>query len=96
MQKKPNIRSIRYSDEVADLIERQAGENFSQKFEMLVTRAFYELPEKEKELARIDAEIQKKRKDLQTMSSKYMKLAAAARDIETRLKYLSQVIPNDL
>lgn len=96
MQKKPNIRSIRYSDEIADMIDRQAGENFSHKFENLVTRAFYELPAAEKELARVNGEIEQRRKELQKLRSQYSRLSAAARDIQVRLDGLSRAIPKDV
>ena len=35
MAQKNNIRSIRFSDELAELIDRQAGDTFTQKFEGL-------------------------------------------------------------
>lgn len=47
---KNNIRSIRFSDDIADMIDRQAGSTFTEKFERLVTRAFWELSAAEKEL----------------------------------------------
>ena len=50
MAKKNNIRSIRFSDEIIEMIESQAGETFTAKFEALVTRCMWELPKKEKEL----------------------------------------------
>ncbi len=37
MATKPNIRSIRFSDELAELIDRQAGNTFTEKFENLVS-----------------------------------------------------------
>lgn len=64
MTRKPNIRSIRFSDELAELIERQAGNTFTEKFEGLIIRCVQELPEKEKELAQIQKQIQKERKRL--------------------------------
>ena len=53
MAQKNNIRSIRFSDELAELIDRQVGRTFTEKFENLVTRCVWELPEKEKELERL-------------------------------------------
>jgi len=35
---KKNIRSIRFSDELADLIDQQVGRNFTEKLENLVIR----------------------------------------------------------
>ena len=51
MAQKNNIRSIRFSDELAELIDRQVGDTFTQKFENLITRCVWELPQKEKQLA---------------------------------------------
>ncbi len=38
MAAKGNIRSIRISDDMAKLIDQQAGRNFTEKWENLVTR----------------------------------------------------------
>lgn len=46
MANKNNIRSIRFSDELAELIDRQVGRTFTEKFENLVTRCVWELPKK--------------------------------------------------
>ena len=59
MAKKNNIRSIRFSDEVAELINQQIGDTFTQKFENLVTKCAWELPEKEKRLQRMEEMIKK-------------------------------------
>ena len=50
MAKKGNIRSMRFSDEILEIIESQPGETFTAKFEHLVTRCIMELPRKEQEL----------------------------------------------
>jgi len=47
MAQKNNIRSIRFSDAMAELIDRQAGRRFTEKFENLITRCVWELPAKE-------------------------------------------------
>ena len=57
MAKKNNIRSIRFSDEMIEMIESQAGDSFTAKFEALVTRCMWELPAKEKELTAIQNRI---------------------------------------
>lgn len=58
--KKNNIRSIRFSDELAELIDRQIGNSFTEKFENLITRCVWELPAREKELQRINQKSGKK------------------------------------
>lgn len=67
---KNNIRSIRMSDRVMEIIEAQAGDNFTAKFEALVMRCMWELPEKEKQLERIGTEIEEKRRELRELSDK--------------------------
>lgn len=64
MAKKGNIRSIRFSDAMIEMIESQAGENFTAKFEALVTRCIWELPAREKELAEIRQRIENEKKTL--------------------------------
>lgn len=92
MQKKPNIRSLRYSDEIADMIERQVGDNFSQKFENLVTRAFYEVPQAEAELADLKKQIAVKRFKLRQITKKVYDMEQLTRDIEWRLKNLAEAL----
>lgn len=61
MATKKNIRSIRFNDEIAELIEQQIGDTFTQKFENLITKCAWELPEKEKQLQRIEEMIKKEK-----------------------------------
>ena len=69
MAKKNNIRSIRFSDEMIEMIESQVGETFTAKFEALVTRCMWELPAKEKELTSIQRHIEIERARLHRISS---------------------------
>ena len=77
MATKNNIRSIRFSDEMAELIDRQAGSSFTEKFENLVTRCVWELPAKEKELERLEKLIRKKREQYQKMERDYASLESS-------------------
>ena len=70
MAKKNNIRSIRFSDEMIEMIESQAGESFTAKFEALVTRCMWELPKKEEELKHIQMQITQRRQQLSKLSQK--------------------------
>lgn len=70
MAKKNNIRSIRFSDEMIEMIESQAGDSFTAKFEALVTRCMWELPAKERELQAIQERINYQRKQLSRLSQK--------------------------
>lgn len=82
MAAKNNIRSIRFSDELAELIDRQVGDTFTQKFENLVTRCVWELPQKEKELARIQADIQRERERLYNLQRATEQLRMLERDLQ--------------
>ena len=67
MASKSNIRSMRFSDEIIEMIEAQTGETFTKKFENLVTRCMWELPAKEKELKQIQEQIIRERENLKTL-----------------------------
>ena len=43
---KNNIRSVRFSDEMIEIINQQIGDNFTQKFERMVYNCYMLLPEK--------------------------------------------------
>lgn len=87
MAGKPNIRSIRFSDELAELIDRQAGNSFTEKFEGLITRCVWELPQKEAELKRIQKEIQQERKRLADLRKRREKLDRVIQSIQQSLDY---------
>lgn len=87
MAGKPNIRSISFSDELAELIERQVGNTFTEKFENLVTRCVWELPQREAELKRVQEELQQERKRLTDLRKRREKLDQVISDIQRRLDY---------
>ena len=69
MATKNNIRSIRFSDELAELIEQQQGRSFTDKFETLITRCVWELPARTSELEQLEKRIQEKREQLRKMTA---------------------------
>ena len=87
MTGKPNIRSIRFSDELAELIDRQAGNTFTEKFENLVTRCVWELPQKEAELKEVQKKVRQEEKRLAELRKRREKLDQAISDIQRRLDY---------
>ena len=87
MAGKPNIRSIRFSDELAELIDRQAGNTFTEKFENLVTRCVWELPQREAELEEVQKQIRREEKRLTELRKRREKLDQAISDIQRRLDY---------
>ena len=71
---KNNIRSIRFSDNLAELIDQQVGQTFTKKFENLVTRCAWELPQKEAELERLQVQIEAERQRLRELEQKRQEL----------------------
>ena len=92
MAKKNNIRTIRLSDELLEMIESQAGENFTAKFEALVTRCMWELPKKEQELEFIQEQISQERKNLNYIRERKRKLEQNLYMVESRTAYFVQQI----
>ena len=92
MAQKYNIRSIRFSDELAELIDRQVGESFTAKFENLVTRCVWELPQKEKELTQVEKQIKEKRAQLTKMSTQAGELGATLNELFPKVKALESAI----
>ncbi len=65
MAAKTNIRSIRLSDELMEVIEAQVGETFTEKYERLISRCVFEMPAKEKELEDLNRRIQEAERTLE-------------------------------
>jgi len=94
MAQKNNIRSIRFSDELAELIDQQIGDTFTAKFENLVTRCVWELPAKEAELKRLDELIKKKQNALAEADSRYARMLNHLRALEPKLETLEYAVAN--
>ena len=57
MSKKCNVRSFRYSDEVAAILEGMPGKSMNDNFEQLILECYYKLPELEKKRKSYENEI---------------------------------------
>jgi len=91
MAGKPNIRSIRFSNELAELIDRQVGQSFTEKFENLITRCVWELPEKERQLEHIQEQINQERERLRSLQQATEELRMLERDIKSAQRYFAIV-----
>ena len=80
--RKNNIRSIRFTDELVELIDRQVGDTFTARLENLVTRCVWELPERERQLAELDRQIAVKRKELMRLNEKAVTLRRTLGKVE--------------
>ena len=96
MAGKPNIRSIRFSDELAELIDRQVGDTFTQKFEGLITRCVWELPQKEEELKQLQEQIDERRKELKELLLSARKLRGTLQNINARMGALEAQIEKEV
>lgn len=83
---KNNIRSVRFSDELIEIIDQQIGENFTQKFERLVYNCYMLLPEKERQLREMEARYQKTKGDYFALLDRYRNAQAFMISLETRLQ----------
>lgn len=70
---KNNIRSVRFSDEMMEIINQQIGDNFTQRFERMVYNCYMLLPEKERQAERLDVLIKEKREELNRLQDRYYK-----------------------
>lgn len=86
MAQKSNTKTIRLSDEMLDLIDRQNGTTFTERFETLVTKCVWEIPAKEKELERLEEEIGKKREQLVATWKQTQQLEATLNDLTYRMQ----------
>lgn len=91
MTQKGIIRSIRISDDMAELIDQQAGANFTEKWENLVTRCVWELPKKEKLLKGIQKDIDREWQRLHDFQRATEQLRMLENDIKAAQRYFQIV-----
>lgn len=83
-QKKNNIRSFRYSDDVANILEGVEGKTLNEKFENLVRTCYIVLPEMERKI-----ELASKR--LEAMRSDYWELWSLKGKVQSKLESLDRL-----
>ena len=83
---KNNIRSVRFSDEMIEIINQQIGNNFNQRFERLVYNCYMLLPEKQRQLEKLESDIRLRRRDLEDLSNRYNSAAGCLRSVEYQIK----------
>lgn len=89
---KNNIRSIRFSDDLAELIDRQIGDTFTAKFENLIQRCVWELPQKEEQIRILDEQIRKKQNQLAEADSRYARMLNHLRELEPKMEALEYAV----
>ena len=92
MARKTKIRSMRFSEELEDLINQQVGESFSAKFERLVYNCYMLAPQKEKEIQELDRKISSKKVLLLTLHQNYEELHRASIQLTSKLKFIMDTL----
>lgn len=92
MARKNNIRSIRFSDEMAELIDRQIGGSFTEKFENLITRCVWEAPAAEQRIKQLDAKIEQKQTQLYNMRKWAHELTTCLYELQGKMEALEKAI----
>lgn len=85
---KGNIRSFRYSDEVAKIIEGFEGNSMNEKFENLVLYCCRAVPKKQKQLNDMDRQLGLKRDELNKLRQK----CSVVFQIMSRLEYIKRQV----
>ena len=87
---KNNIRSVRFSDEMIEIINQQVGDNFTQKFERMVYNCYMLLPEKERQLREMEARYQSAKERYYALYDRYEKATSFMTVLESRLRGMEQ------
>ena len=89
MANKGNLKSVRLSDDLIELIERQVGDTFTAKLENLVTRCVWELPMQEEKLEQIQRQIRNEQQRLKDLQNLYRKLLSVYNDLNRKMLAIS-------
>lgn len=92
MATKSNLKSVRLSDDLIELIERQVGDTFTAKLENLVTRCVWELPRKEEEIKQLEERIESRRSDLRQLSERARSYEQALDNMKWNMQSLGEAI----
>ncbi|MEG0091260.1 MAG: hypothetical protein RSA20_05535 [Oscillospiraceae bacterium] len=86
---KDNIRSFRYSGQVAAILEAAEGKSLNDKFENIVLYCYYKLEERKQELAGIEKEIEYEREQLHNLTRATAKISDLESTLMTAKHYMS-------
>ena len=92
MASKGLIRSIRISDDMAELIDQQVGNNFTEKWESLITRCVWELPHVEDKLKYYNDLIEKRSKEVDRLNQQIRAMHDTIYDLRPKIEALTNAI----
>ena len=84
---KGNLRSFRYSDRVAELLEAQKGNSLNKKFENLVLYSHDQVPKVQKDLAFLQEQIDKKWKECNDLCARLREVSSLIGTLEQLQRY---------
>ena len=88
---KNNIRSVRFSDEMIEIINQQIGDNFTQKFERMVYNCYMLLPEKQRQVEKLDKDIKEMREALDPQTDRFFANLQFLAKLEEKLRDLNRL-----
>lgn len=92
MASKSNIRSMRFSDEILEIIEAQQGDTFTAKLENLVRTCVQELPKKQRELKDYQQMIERERQELRRIRDLKQKFESNLRDMNWAMEQAARQV----
>lgn len=84
-ERKNNIRSMRFTDEMIQLINQQPGHTFTARFEALVTKCLKELPDAERRLEEIKEQRQREQEKYHDMRKRVQLMNATITHLQVTL-----------
>lgn len=96
MATKNNTRTIRLTDEMVELIDQQIGDTFTEKFESLVTKCVWELPEKERQLSGIQEQTEREKRRLRELMDSVYQFRRSIDTLNIRADQLGKLIETSI
>lgn len=84
--------TVRLNEDIIELVNRQQGETFTQKFENLVTRCVWELPQVEKQLKSYKDKVKREQNQLSKLSQKVFEYQQLMQQLDQKLGTLAKLI----
>lgn len=84
--------TVRLNEDIIELVNRQQGETFTQKFENLVTRCVWELPQVEKQLKSYKDKVKREQKQLSKLSQQVYDYRQIVQRLDGQLGTLAKLI----
>lgn len=84
--------TVRLNEDIIELVNQQQGETFTQKFENLVTRCVWELPQVETQLKSYKDKVKREQKQLSKLSQKVFEYQQLMQQLDQKLGTLAKLI----